>query len=152
MSWKYFIILFALFFLIMYVEKTHGCHPSGQGCRNYCAASITNVKWYPGILQITVNTSYPDSRIPIAPQAFGHFTFHSDDGHSGRILGEPQFVNYQHCSDVTGCQVNPYTSNWTFDARETPQNGVWYDIWIAVYWFCNWQPFGVLRIIYIIEI
>ncbi|KAF0478255.1 hypothetical protein F8M41_024078 [Gigaspora margarita] len=125
----------------MHVEKTHGCHPSGTGCDAWCGnAKIITATWYPGVLEITVNMTYSDY-----PQAYGHFTFHDDSGHSDRILGDQQFVNCQHCDKSLDCQVNPYTSSWKFDASQTPQKGVWYDIWISVYWQCYTKFYNRIR-------
>ncbi|CAG8570483.1 12879_t:CDS:2 [Gigaspora margarita] len=64
-------------------EKIHGCNPSdddGPSCSILhlpCnKTQITKATWYPGILEITVDTTDK------APQAFGHFTFADDDGHN----------------------------------------------------------------------
>ncbi|CAG8462423.1 19239_t:CDS:2 [Gigaspora rosea] len=108
----------------MHIDKTHGCHPSDYyDCDKNpsypCEASISNVTWYPGILEITVNTGGGFS-----PQAFGHFTF----------------------SDARKCQVaGQYTSNWTFDASQTPQKGIYYDIWLSVYWECSAKVLSAIR-------
>ncbi|CAG8526294.1 15686_t:CDS:1, partial [Dentiscutata erythropus] len=105
-----------------------GCNAGETGD---CGATIKSAKWSPGNLEIQVVT--PDS----APQAFGHFTFADDQKHGGRFLKRPVFVNCQECTTINNCQINPFTSNWTFDPSQTPQKGVWFDIWISVYWFCT---------------
>ncbi|CAG8454101.1 23356_t:CDS:2 [Gigaspora rosea] len=99
----------------MYVEKTDGCHPAGAGC-----------------------SKGDTGECGAAPQAFGHFSFADDQGHHARILNNPKFVNCQSCEHSNlSCQVNPFTSTWSFDVSQTPQQGVWFDIWIAVYWYCT---------------
>ncbi|CAG8515062.1 hypothetical protein C2G38_2157700 [Gigaspora rosea] len=121
----------------MHIDKTHECHPSGSigcgaGTAHSCLVMISNITWYPGILEITVDTC------GFAPQALGHFTFHDDSGHNIRFFSAPQFVNCQHCENSESCQVTgQYTSNWTFDASQTPQNGIYYDIWVSLYWDCT---------------
>ncbi|KAF0504377.1 hypothetical protein F8M41_019553 [Gigaspora margarita] len=121
----------------MYAEKTNGCHPAGAGCSKgntgECGfGSIKIVKWSPGQLEIQVEVK------GAAPQAFGHFSFADNQGHHARILQDPKFVSCQHCQHSNlSCQANPFTSTWSFDVSQTPQQGAWFDIWIAVYWFCT---------------
>ncbi|CAB4396384.1 unnamed protein product [Rhizophagus irregularis] len=128
MNQKYFIISLLVFFFL-YVEKSHGCHPSGgqiTSCTEDCP-QITNASFTGGKLNITVYT-YPD----YPPEAFGHFTFKDDQGHEWRFLKKPIFVNDHSCNHKGDYENNPYTSYWNFDSNQTPKE-TWFDIWLAVY-------------------
>uniref|UniRef100_A0A1D1YCV9 Regulatory protein CAT8 n=1 Tax=Anthurium amnicola TaxID=1678845 RepID=A0A1D1YCV9_9ARAE len=137
MNKKYFIILL-VFFFVMHIKKTHGCHPTGGGCSdrsNYkCGAQVTDANLLPNsILNMTVQS--PDYDDNLGTSAIGHFTMHIDNhGGSYRFLTDPIWVNGCHCSE---CEKIPlqYTSQWTFDLP-TPPKGTWFDIWISVYWGC----------------
>ncbi|RIB28498.1 hypothetical protein C2G38_2314844 [Gigaspora rosea] len=62
------------------------------------------------------------------------------------FFSDPQFVNCQYCDNSGKCQVaGQYTSNWTFDASQTPQKGIYYDIWLSVYWECSAKVLSAIR-------
>ena len=139
MNQKYFIISFTLlvFFFLTNVEKSLGCHPSGegdQGVPHY--PKVTNASFTSGELTITIQTW--EGRTPT--QALGHYTFHADSGVEWRFLKNPQFVQGHHC-DIDGNEVNPYTETRSFDASQTPSN-TWFDIWVSVYTNCYHMEFG----------
>ncbi|KAF0561752.1 hypothetical protein F8M41_019373 [Gigaspora margarita] len=143
MDRKYFIVSFALivFFILEHVEKTHGCHPAGDYCTKYegaCGAQILNATWTGGwnaenwLVYLHVTVSSPIS----FPQAVGHFTFSDDSGHNYRWLKNPEFTNCQ-CGNSCQYQTNPYASEWwLYDPHLAPPMGVWFDVWISVYWDC----------------
>ncbi|RIA85470.1 hypothetical protein C1645_781768 [Glomus cerebriforme] len=142
MDQKYFIISFTLlvFFFLTNVEKSLGCHPSGDDHHGHDGGhypQITGASFKSGELTLTVHAW--EGRTP--PQAFGHFSFRADSGVAWRFLKHPQFVNGHHCEEDGPNEANPFTSSWPFDASQTPSN-TWFDIWIAVYTDCYDMEFG----------
>ena len=75
------------------------------------------------------------------PAAFGHFTIRDDTGGFHRFLKDPVFVNGQVCDKVDFKKPNIFTSTWRFD-YPTPPIGTWFDIWISVYWDCEFEVIG----------
>ncbi|CAG8505693.1 hypothetical protein C2G38_2032586 [Gigaspora rosea] len=143
MDRKYFIVSFTLivFFILVHVEKAHGCHPAGDYCTNYknsCGAQILNATWTGGwnaanwLVYLDITVSSPTSY----PQAVGHFTFSDEAGHHHRWLQNPSFTNCQ-CGESCQYQQNPYSSSWwLYDPYLAPPMGGWFDVWISVYWDC----------------
>ncbi|CAB4430850.1 unnamed protein product [Rhizophagus irregularis] len=77
------------------------------------------------------------------PHAFGHFTLGDDAGDYIRFLRNPQFVNDCACHSEGHNTVDPYTSNWPYSI-DTPPGGTWFDVWVSVYWKCNFGKIGAV--------
>ncbi|CAB4437890.1 unnamed protein product [Rhizophagus irregularis] len=85
-------------------------------------------------LSITVNNILGSH-----PHAFGHFTISDDAGGYYRFMKNAHFVNDCDCNDEGHNTVNPYTSNWPYTIN-TPPGGTWFDVWLTVYWNCEFGP------------
>jgi hypothetical protein len=77
-------------------------------------------------------------------QAFGHFTMSDDAGGSYRFVQKPQFVNDVKCGgEASSSTVDPFTSNWPYTI-DTPPGGTWFDVWVVVYWDCDFGASGAV--------
>ncbi|CAB5368853.1 hypothetical protein RhiirA5_404253 [Rhizophagus irregularis] len=144
MNQKSFIITFTLFvfFFLIHFEKTYGCHPAGlYGCdKDVCKCdtfSITDANMLSNkSLSITVKSNDGSHS-----QAFGHFTMNDDAGGKYRFLHNPHFVNGCECKGEGPNTVDPFTSNWPYTI-DTPPGGTWFDVWVTVYWKCDFGKIG----------
>ncbi|RIA84609.1 hypothetical protein C1645_832036 [Glomus cerebriforme] len=152
MNQKRSIILFTLLvFFLIYVEKTHGCHPSGSLSREdydctpgWDGVEITDVTWDPNSPEMTITVYIPDGNDgKNAPQAYGHFRFTSGgDSNVYELINKQKFVNTHKCAEKGSNEVNPYTSSYTYDELYRPLNGETFRIWISVYWSCIYPDLG----------
>src|ERR1700722_12275362 len=118
MNQKYFILLTLIAFLLIYGEKTHGCHPSGRKGGNECDTGmlISNLLLFnnPTIKNliflfynnrresfcrcrlVTECANQYHSFWPLCKStisALGHFSFSYDNNsHGYKFLGDPEFV------------------------------------------------------------
>ncbi|CAG8463534.1 10963_t:CDS:1 [Cetraspora pellucida] len=139
MNQKHFIILFGLLvFIFIYVKNTHECHPTNNLSENDCKDNFAvTVKWLPEAkLNITIGNVAPYSE-DYYVHAIGHFSFGDDIGHRYEFLKHPIFVNDHHCNSDGIGEVNPYTSTWSYDPDQTPNQGSNAYVWVSVYWFCE---------------
>uniref|UniRef100_A0A1D1Z4Z4 Uncharacterized protein n=1 Tax=Anthurium amnicola TaxID=1678845 RepID=A0A1D1Z4Z4_9ARAE len=147
MNQKYFIFLFTL--LAFFLEKTHGCHPSGvlnqedYDCTpGWNGVNITDVSWDKDSPKMYITTYTPDGNNgPNAPHAYGHFTFSAGDKRD-RFVGNPRFVNTHHCTVKGSNEVNPFASYWLYDEKNRPADGSTFTVWLAIYWYCYYADLG----------